>query len=155
MNFKLYIYGEKSDSMDRVGYAHIRNRSLGLLDVDRIREEAKCNLPLDRISEYTDAEYFSEISPSSTDALVIYISEEDARKTGLFLTSCKEEIVVPEDGLNKYKKETVIFKRKEDTGEIIKGLIELSIDREKIVSDWLADGAPLRWMFDTEKDVSE
>ena len=133
MQFKVrFVHGSKH-------VVYKKGRTLGLRDVDRIRHELGVpELSLERIDNNVWTYYKYEVA--------VPLTEEQARQAnGGFLCSDTVRVQVPERSLTKYVIECIRSEKNKETGEIEKVWIEYNVDRNTLLNDWLAAGAPEEW----------
>ena len=118
---------------------HKHSRSLGLYDVDRIRNTLEVpGLPLEKISPI--------LFSYSRTVVDVFLTERQARQVGDgFWCSNTVRVEVPEKSLNKYVVEVLQAEKNKETGEVEKAWVEYSVDKDRLIRDWLSAGAPKEW----------
>jgi len=110
----------------------------GLRRADEVRHKIGLpNLDIERVVVYGYMPYKV--------VLTIALSEEQARKSGLFWHSEHAEVVVPHRGLNKFVVEEYEVKRDETTGEVTRLFLKISLDPNAVRVAWVAAGYPTKW----------
>lgn len=104
-------------------------RHLGLDFVDRVREAAGRAVPVEKISSYVVP---FNIAPECV------LSEEFARKSGLFSQSESAIVTVPKSSLNPFAEIAVVKGPDEWRGE-------WQVDNRAILRAWEDAGFPLEW----------
>jgi hypothetical protein len=104
-----------------------------------MRERGLCALDAARAklgSHISDVRFY----PMSDQAIVTCtIDEETARRAAhVFGRFNAAEVCVPASALNQY----VVFSYREEKGV---GVQSMDVDAERLINDWLTDGAPLDW----------
>lgn len=121
------------------GYAvYVDQAKLGLDMLDRAREET--DVPLlapDKVSGVVDA----AVAWSKK----IEITEEEARKSGLFRKTHEVVVQVPVESLNRYMGIVPRVHRDLGTGAVIKITWDWEFDSQKILADWASCGYPVEW----------
>jgi len=114
----------------------------GLRGVDRIRRELGVELPLDRIDNY--------VCYIGRSRVVVEIDEETARNSGLFQESAKITVDVPRYSLSRYVESVVESNKDSTTGEIKGARLVLTINKERLLEDWINAGYPEKWDIEQE-----
>lgn len=113
-------------------------KTIGMKEVNRIREELGINLPLDRI--------IGEIETLETRRVSSEISEETARNSGHFSETSKIEIGIKKSHfLNRFLKLDLNAEKNEETGEIKQVSMKWRLDEKEIEEAWKKAGCPLEW----------
>lgn len=116
---------------------NVKERALGLDDVDTIRKHTKEETPLDNIK--------SQMRRLSCN-VSIPVDEKTAREVLPFKKTTDVLVKTEDGGLNKYAKEVVCLNRDGVTEEILEATILVTIDKDQILADWMAAGSPLYWV---------
>ena len=84
-----------------------------------------------------------------TNNVTISVSERMAQESGHFNDTSDIEVFVPEQSLNdltKYETEVQEYIHRQNSREV---LLKIIPDEEKIITEWKAEGYPLKWDKDT------
>lgn len=110
------------------GYAVEKEyKRIGLKTVDKIREELGCNLPIERIEEKIDSHNLD---------INVYLTEEQARKVGLFKDTNTITVKTPRGFFNDCVVEVIKPKIDINTNEIKEAYVYYQTDKEAIFSKW-------------------
>jgi len=115
---------------------NVKERTLGLDDVDTIRKRTKEQTPLENIDCNV---------PRSLCNVSIPVNEKTARDIPPFKKAIDVYVQTEDGGLNKYAKEVVCLARDGVTEEVLQAKMIIDIDKDQILADWIAAGSPLYW----------
>lgn len=125
------------------GYAYsIHSSETGLNDLDQIREETG----------------ISALDPAIVDSTIqgtygsqkIYLSEDEARRSGLFLSQNEVTVETKPKFLNQFFFKKYYVNRNSQTGAVTAAGACWDINKDELKEAWQQDGYPVRWGFDDE-----
>jgi len=121
MKFELTLRSEEDYSV------HTDSFHFGTSGIDKIRDELKTNLMIERINNYV--EWFQQ------DPL-IEVPENLARKSGQFIESSRLRVECPVKWGNQFLKQVVSSKIDDATGEIKSATLKWQFDKDRFLRWW-------------------
>ena len=132
----------KNKQGDRI--IDLKQRELGLWDVDRIRRELE--VPMLRIHRIHHT-----VPPLYDRWIYVQLDEFTARESGHFMEKATVEMYVPENFLNRFCETVVLAERNEENGEVKEASLVYEFNKEKFLEWWKSEGYPLEVNEDTEE----
>jgi len=112
-------------------------KDLGLKALDYVRAKLGINLPAERMQE--------DIKSYREDYLIFFLTEKEARETGLFLDKHTVGVFVPHKFFNRYCYKTVSVERDPKTDEVLKASLVWKVNKKAIKTAWFKAGCPTEW----------
>lgn len=110
-------------------------KSIGMEEVDAIRTEIGCNLPLERIQ--------GKIEQFRENRVGCILSEEKARSAGVFLQTNSVRVIVPPNWGNQATEKYIFTEKDTKTAEIVSAGYWYRIDRKQLYEMWKEAGFKL------------
>lgn len=155
MVFQVIFKNNDTYAVARTDYSNIQSK-VGIDLVNKIREKAGCNVPLDRIITDIEKAYIRNVIVT-LDEEVVYRLNSDY---GLFSESNELVVNVSHEGEDKrlgndYLYKEISINRDGQTGEVTQVIVSWEFDRDEFVKDWMECGCPLEFSRKSFEDATD